>query len=361
MKLVRSPNIVLYWEGGRIVLEEFVRKERTGATPLVALVLDAFSTPRTSRGAAVLLRALGRESVLDMVQQLRERGFLVPESSRDSRTDVSAAWAGSIAAAYYHFATRDVPCSTNPFEWLSVAGEHLAASHCPSVFKDYRCAPFRPLPKRQPQALAGSLWTALRERRTVRTFAATPVRWSSLAVVLRGTWGKTGSLDEGILGKLLTKTSPSAGARHPIECYVLAWNVSGLAPGLYHYSVRRDGLECLHAGDLRRQAVGAASGQEWVAGAAFVCVLTAVVDRVFWKYPCSDSYRLFLLDAGHIAQTFCLLATAAGLGPFTTAAIQQSRIERLLRIDGVAEFPVYLCGAGVPNHSAGNRVPGALL
>jgi SagB-type dehydrogenase family enzyme len=187
------------------------------------------------------------------------------------------------------------------------------------------------------------------------------VPWASLAEILRGTWGKTGAIDEGILGKLLTKTSPSAGARHPLECYILAWNVRGLAPGRYHYSVRRDGLERLRAGDFRKQAVRAASGQEWVAGAGFLCLMTAVVDRVFWKYPSSDSYRLFLLDAGHIAQTFCLLATAAGLGPFTTAAIQESVIERLLGIDGVAEFPVYLCGAGVPDPSAGRRAPEPIL
>jgi nitroreductase len=60
------------------------------------------------------------------------------------------------------------------------------------------------------------------------------------------------------------------------------------------------------------------------------------------------AYRTLFLDAGHLAQTFCLLATARGLGPFTTAALQDSYIERIIGLDGVSEFPIYLCGAGVP-------------
>jgi SagB-type dehydrogenase family enzyme len=94
--------------------------------------------------------------------------------------------------------------------------------------------------------------------------------------------------------------------------------------------------------------VRAASGQAWVGRAAFLCVLTAVVGRSLWKYQDEVTYRTLFLDAGHLAQTFCLLATSRGLGPFTTAAIQDSYIEKLLGLDGASEFPVYLCGAGVP-------------
>jgi hypothetical protein len=43
-----------------------------------------------------------------------------------------------------------------------------------------------------------------------------------------------------------------------------------------------------------------------------------------------------------------LLATARGHGPFTTAAIQDTFLEKLIGLDGVKEFPVYLCGAGFP-------------
>ncbi|MDQ2970762.1 MAG: SagB family peptide dehydrogenase, partial [Acidobacteriota bacterium] len=178
------------------------------------------------------------------------------------------------------------------------------------------------------------------------------------ARVLRATFGATGELETELFGRLTLKTSPSAGALHPIEAYVLAWNVRGLARGLYHYDVPGDELRRLRRGDFRRSAAAAASGQRWVAAAGFLCVLTAVFPRSLWKYRLEDAYRTLFLDAGHLAQTFCLVATSLGLGPFTTAAIQDSKIEKLLRIDGIREFPLYLCGAGVPARDARPSSPG---
>ena len=171
---------------------------------------------------------------------------------------------------------------------------------------------------------------------------------SDLAAIVSGTWGRTGTHSGGLFGSLTRKTSPSAGSLHPVECYVLAWNVRGLRSGLYHYDSGADELRRLRAGRARAEAVRAASGQAWVGRAAFLCVMTAVFSRSLWKYQDEVAYRTLFLDAGHLAQTFCLLATARGLGPFTTAALQDSYIERIIGLDGVSEFPIYLCGAGVP-------------
>jgi SagB-type dehydrogenase family enzyme len=226
--------------------------------------------------------------------------------------------------------------------------ELVARERQPQHFKRYRRRPRRKLPTR-PVADAGPpLESVLAARRTVRDLSRGPVSFENLAFVVRGTWGRTGWLDGGPLGPLPLKTSPSAGARHPGEIYVLAWNVLGLSPGLYHYDVASDELRRLKSGDMRTAAVEAASGQGWVRRAAFLCVMTAVFERTLWKYDLENAYRLVWLDAGHLAQTFCLLATARGLGPFTTAAIQDSYIEKLIGLDGIKEFPVYLCGAGVP-------------
>jgi SagB-type dehydrogenase family enzyme len=201
-----------------------------------------------------------------------------------------------------------------------------------------------------------SLQAALNDRRTTRRFGRRPVPLAAFARVVLGTWGQTGWLDGGVFGRLLAKTSPSAGARHPIECYVLSWRVAGLGAGLYHFDVQEASLARMRRGDFREVAVKLAGGQPWIRDAAFLCVMTAVADRVFWKYASSDAYRLFLLDAGHLAQTFCLLATASGLGPFTTAALSERRIQRLLGLDGISEFPVYMCGAGArPGKSARAR------
>ncbi|HEY3124772.1 MAG TPA: SagB family peptide dehydrogenase, partial [Thermoanaerobaculia bacterium] len=258
------------------------------------------------------------------------------------------AWKENLASVRYHLASRDIRFATSPAAVDRFLQSRLAAERRLPRFKRYRHAKGRRLPLGSAPENAAVLEQVLAARRTVREFDRTQVPLVDLAAVVRGTWGRTGWLDAGVFGRLPLKTSPSAGSLHPIECYVLAWNVSGLPAGLYHYDVASDELRRLRSGDPRAAAVKAASGQTWVGRAAFLCAMTAVFERTLWKYQMESAYRVLWLDAGHLAQTFCLLATSRGLGPFTTAAIQDTFLEKLIGLDGVKEFPVYLCGAGVP-------------
>lgn len=270
-----------------------------------------------------------------------------------------AAWKENLASLQYHLASRDIPFATSHTDIERFLQGRAADERPPRRFKRYLAATRRRLPTSHRDGNPAPLDRVLAARRTVREFRRQPVPLGDLAAVLRGTWGLTGWIDGGPMGRLATRTSPSAGALHPIECYVMAWNVHGLAPGLYHYDVAGDGLARLRSGDLRAAAIRAASGQRWVGRAAFLCVMTAVFERTLWKYELENAYRVLWLDAGHLAQTFCLLATSRGLGPFTTAAIQDSYVEKLIGLDGIREFPVYLCGAGVPAPGVAAALPPA--
>jgi SagB-type dehydrogenase family enzyme len=357
-RLVRSPDLLLCWKGGRLVVEDLAGKGRTLASPDLVRVLGAFGRPRTPEQAARALAGYERSSVLSGIRRLVGLGLLLPEAEGRQRVSRLATWHGNLASAQYHVAARDIPYVTNtvagPDDVDTLLLLRAAARHRPARFKRYASAPATALPRAPAAAAdgAGELDRVLRARRTTRAFSRRPVALADLAAVVRGTWGRTGWLDAGVLGRLAHKTSPSAGALHPIECYVMAWNVAGLRPGLYHYDVAGDELRRLRSGDLRRTAVRAASGQAWVGRAAFACVMTAVFTRTLWKYRMESAYRVLWLDAGHLGQTFSLLATARGLGPFTTAALQDSAIEALIGLDGVREFPVYLCGAGLPARSS---------
>jgi hypothetical protein len=55
-----------------------------------------------------------------------------------------------------------------------------------------------------------------------------------------------------------------------------------------------------------------------------------------------------LLNAGHLCQTFCLVATWLGLAPFCTAALKDTLIEKDLGIDGIRESVLYVTEVGVP-------------
>jgi len=76
--------------------------------------------------------------------------------------------------------------------------------------------------------------------------------------------------------------------------------------------------------------------------------MTGVFARTMWKYRNPRAYRVVLLDAGHLGQTFCLTATRLGLAAFGTAALRDSLIEKDLGIDGVSESVLYVLGVGLP-------------
>ena len=349
-RLLRSRNVVGYWKGEKFVLEQFARRHRITVAPAAISLLDAFDKPRTISEAARRFPQYEARSFARGIRQLARLEFLI-DPDRPAERDLTAAWQDSFPAIYYQSSSRDVVYLTRPSANREYIERRLAEARQPPLYKSY--------PRRKLIALRSdggdpgrSLDQVLSGRRTVRQFRNRKVMFTDFSAIMRGTWGQTGWIDAGPLGRLLIKSSPSAGARHPIECYVLAWRVESLTPGLYHYCVRSGRLERLRSGDFRKEAVRLASGQTWVRSAAFLCIMTAVTERVFWKYRMADAYRLFFLDAGHLGQTFVLLATSRDLGAFTTAALQESRIERLLGIDGVREFPVYLCGAGVPSRVA---------
>ena len=149
-----------------------------------------------------------------------------------------------------------------------------------------------------------------------------------------------------------SRTSPSGGSRHPVEAYLLAWNVDGLPPGAYHYD--SDTMELV---DLQRPIAAndipaLLAHQTYFAGAGAAVIMCPVFARTMWRYGHSRAYRTVLIDTGHLGQTFCLVATALGLAPFTTMAFSEAKLEELLGLDGVSECPVYVAGVGMPDAAA---------
>lgn len=150
--------------------------------------------------------------------------------------------------------------------------------------------------------------------------------------------------------RVLKKTSPSAGGLHPIEAYVLAQRVEGVPAGLYHYHPVRHTLaplKALSADAAAELALAAVADQDWFADAPLMVVLAARVERNFWKYRNHHkAYRALLLDAGHLSQTWYLLATEAGMPAFITAAINEIDLERAFGLDPLRDAVIAVCGCG---------------
>lgn len=201
-------------------------------------------------------------------------------------------------------------------------------------------------------------------RRTWRRFDTRPVALDDLSTLLDLTFGVRmhGTAYDG--HPLVYTTSPSGGACHPCEAYVLALRVDGLPRGLYHYACDSHRLNVLKVGATRRHVAKYIPTQWWYESAAAIVFMTAVFPRVQWRYQSARAYRSVLLAAGHLCQTFCLVATWLGLAPFCTHLVADSRLERDLGVDGVNESFIYAAGVGTrppgvdwapwPEHRKGN-------
>ncbi|XTZ15696.1 SagB/ThcOx family dehydrogenase [Micromonospora echinospora] len=224
------------------------------------------------------------------------------------------------------------------------------------LFKEFPSAPTLRLPRVRTEVEMG-LTEALKRRRTHRDFNGQPVPLDHFSMILAETWGPQRFVDANLFGTQQLRSSPSAGGRHEVECYVAALAVDGVPPGLYHYNADRHILELMDS-EFDRNAVGRVTyGQRQCTGAAFTCFTTARIRRLSWKYRHPRAYRLVMYDAGHYGQTFSLIATALGLGPFQTAAFFDTALEKALGVSRNEEFPVYVLGAGYPQPAENSLLP----
>ncbi len=319
---------MFYWDESRLVCFDCISGRRYAVAPEVLGFLHNLGSPSANGGVDVngTLRSLAR---LGLVQR-----------GKSARAWPWQSWTPE--AAFFHFGTRGGTYPADPRD-QDVDLRAKAAQAPPPLPTKATAGRRTSLPAPEP---LGAFTDILKARRTWRNFSDEPVSAAALATLLQLTWGVQRWGTVAGQGRVALKTSPSGGARHPIEAYVLAANVQGLRPRAYHYDAAVHALV-----DLRRRVsasliVRLLANQDYYRGAAAVIVMTAVFARSMWKYPSSRAYRTILADAGHLGQTFCLTATALGLAPFETMAFREADVERLLRIDSVTECAMYIVGVG---------------
>jgi SagB-type dehydrogenase family enzyme len=313
------------------------------ATPLVIELLDQLAEWRTWKDLSAGKSREEQRLLRQLIERLIVRTFVARSTDRPREIDGQLSRWGSWnpTAGFFHLATKDVPFGSAPSDQIALSCERARTVPLPSPLKTDRAVGVG-LPRAN---VDGEVPSLLLARRTWRQFSQRPVALADLATLLQLTWGVQGWIEVPQLGRFALKTSPSGGARHSIEVYVLARNVAGLGRGLYHYNPDSHRLVA-----VRRNAVPRVSdylpGQAWYDDAAALLLMTAVFERVQWRYAYARAYRAVLAEAGHLCQTFCLVATWLGLAPFCSMALADSRVERDLKIDGVSESVLYAAGVG---------------
>jgi SagB-type dehydrogenase family enzyme len=342
LRFRRAPFLVTYWKDARLLVHNYASGRVVEVAPHLLSILHACAVWRTVDHLAAELQISGaqaRSSVRILTAQSLLQRSDAPLDARDAAMAALSDW--NPAAGFFHTATKQVRFLARPAA-RALARRRARDRAMPAPVKRVRGAPATFLP--QPHSL-GEFPDVLLARRTWRRFGATPVRLSDLATALALTAGVQQWVSTEF-GRLPLKTSPSGGARHPIELYVAVNRVTGLCPGLYHYASDVHRLEEMRRGDLTHRLRLWMPRSEYFARAAFVVVLTAVLDRQVWRYPYARAYRAALAEAGHVCQTFCLTATWLGLAPFCLMGLDDAAIERDLGLDGVSETVLYVAGAG---------------
>jgi SagB-type dehydrogenase family enzyme len=186
----------------------------------------------------------------------------------------------------------------------------------------------------------GALAKLLSSRRSRRKFTGEPISLDEFSFLL---WASGGVAAPGLAPHF--RTAPSAGARCPLDTYVIVLRVEGLEKGIYLYRVESHSLELVRKGDFEEPAVKATAGQEWIRGSAFVFAWIAEFARTTSRYK-DRGYRYVFLDAGHVCQNVYLAAESLGFGTTGIAALVDDEVNALVGADGVERSIVYMAALG---------------
>lgn len=171
-----------------------------------------------------------------------------------------------------------------------------------------------------------SLETAIKQRRTIRSFTSEPLSLEQCSQLF---WAAQGITED----RGFKRAAPSGGALYPMDIYAVVGEncVKGLESGAYHYDPKSHAVSLVSKGDLRNKVAGAALSQRWMATAPLNILITAEYDRITRKYG-NRGVRYAIIEAGHIGQNILLQSEAMGLGAGIVGAFNDDKVRQVVNI-----------------------------
>lgn len=177
-----------------------------------------------------------------------------------------------------------------------------------------------------------SIEETLHQRRSVRDYKKGSMSLEEVSQLL---WAGSGK-------NLYRRTAPSAGATYPLEIYLIAGEVEGLEPGVYHYSITQHSLEKTREQDVRRGLCRAALEQRMIERAPINIIIAADYRRTTGHYG-QRGMRYVHMEVGHVGQNVSLQAVALNMGTVMIGAFDDQRVKEILEIE---EEPLYILPVG---------------
>ncbi|MEE3896912.1 SagB/ThcOx family dehydrogenase [Priestia megaterium] len=188
-----------------------------------------------------------------------------------------------------------------------------------------------------------TLRKAIKNRKSTRVYNKNNITLEQLSTLLYYSYGVIHMDSDGII----RRPPASAGARYPIELYIVVNNVKDLRKGIYHYNAEEHALCELpnKQYSVSDWALLSSGNEEIFEKSSFLIVMTSIFEKSIQKYG-ERGYRYILLDAGHIGQNLYLMSTDLEIGCVETGGYYEQEIERSIEIDGVREGVIHLVAFG---------------
>ncbi|OGP75305.1 MAG: nitroreductase [Deltaproteobacteria bacterium RBG_16_49_23] len=177
-----------------------------------------------------------------------------------------------------------------------------------------------------------SIEETLNQRKSVRDYKKASLSMEEVSQLL---WSGSGK-------NLYRRTAPSAGTAYPLEIYLVAGEVEGLEPGVYHYSISKHSLERFKEQDVRNRLCRAALEQGMIERAPISMIIAADYDRTTGHYG-QRGIRYVHMEAGHVGQNISLQAVALSMGTVMVGAFEDRQVKEIL---GIEEEPLYIIPVG---------------
>lgn len=191
-------------------------------------------------------------------------------------------------------------------------------------------------------ALKGTLSVeeAIKHRRTVRSFADTPLTLAQLSQLL---WAAQGITDD---AHGVKRAVPSAGATYPIEIYAACGeqSVKGLNAGVWRYSASEHSISRVRPEDQRAELAKDSLNQMWAAAAPVTFVILGQYSRTMGKYG-ERGVKYVHYEAGNVSQNIFLQCEALGLSAGIIGAFNDDEVSAALGLPKAFE-PLLLMPVG---------------
>ena len=193
----------------------------------------------------------------------------------------------------------------------------------------------------QPSVPSMDITDAFTSRKSQRNFSKKPLELLEVSNLLFYSCGLT---DTARGARHSRRVQPSGGALYPVEAYLAVhYGNRELPEGIYHYNVLDHCLEKLP--QKENISYGLLSSYPWVEDASCLLIFSFISDRNMPKYG-TLSYKLALIEAGHISQNAYLVSVAMGLGCCALGTINAELIQAHADLDGISEVVFHSLAIG---------------